>query len=215
MRGSVLPVPAASGAGASAPRGYGAGMSRPRDDQTPATVEQLAAAMAALGMYDGANTTAEHDAEAARLGGADAYRVRLANALLGAAQVEAMTADSVGLDHDTRMATWEQQLITAGASDDAARRIGFIQWQVLRAATPLRLIAQHPETGPIPLAAAHAADGLQTLLGVIAASQTAVADGDVDTLTAQAPQLRKAREALTTAIVNVDILLGMLGSVGL
>ncbi|MEV7356863.1 hypothetical protein [Kitasatospora sp. NPDC091276] len=47
-----------------------------REDETdvrPVTVEQIGAALAALGLYDGANTTAEHAAEAARLGGPDAF----------------------------------------------------------------------------------------------------------------------------------------------
>ncbi|MCL8014871.1 DUF6245 family protein [Streptomyces sp. AS02] len=76
-------------------------------------------------------------------------------------------------------------------------------------------MAQHHETGPIPLAAAHAASGLHLLLGVIAASQDAVAQGDVDTLAAQAEHLGATREALETAIGNTDILLNMLKSVGL
>ena len=77
------------------------------------------------------------------------------------------------------------------------------------------MIAQHHATGPIPLAAAHATSGLHLLLGVIAASQDAVAQGAVDTLAAQAEQLEAAREAQETAIGNTDILLNMLKSVGL
>jgi len=61
----------------------------------PSSVTQLAAAMAALGLYRGANTLAEHAAEAKRLGGENAYRVRLANALLGAAQTEAVLAEAI------------------------------------------------------------------------------------------------------------------------
>lgn len=61
-------------------------------------MEQLAAAMAALGSNPGVNTAAEHAAEAARLGGDEAYRVRMANALLGVVvQTEAMLADAVDL----------------------------------------------------------------------------------------------------------------------
>jgi len=59
---------------------------RPEAEDNPSSVTQLAAAMAALGLYGGATTPAEHAAEARRLGGEDAYRVRLANALLGAAR---------------------------------------------------------------------------------------------------------------------------------
>ena len=193
-----------------------AGMRRPSSpEDTPATVQQLATAMTALGMYHGANTREEHDAEAARLGGQDAYRVRMVNALLGVVQTEAMLAETVKLSEDARQAAWEQQLDSAGAGDDPAKRIGFIQWQVLRAGIPLRLIAQNQQVGPIPVAAAHAVDGLQAMLGVISRSQTAVAEGDIDTLTALGPELRKARESLDLAIQNVDILLDMLGSVGL
>ncbi|WP_236706556.1 DUF6245 family protein, partial [Frankia sp. ACN1ag] len=167
------------------------------------------AAMAALGLYDGANTPAEHAAEAARLGGVEAYRLRMVNALLGMAQAEAVLAEGAVDDAAARHAAWEQQLVSAGVADDAVRRIGFVRWQVLR------LIAQHPETGPIPVAAAHAVTGLHTLLGVIAASQGAVATGDVATLAGQSEQLRDARQALTDAVGNVDILLDMLRSVGL
>ncbi|PZS30212.1 MAG: hypothetical protein DLM59_11540 [Pseudonocardiales bacterium] len=41
-------------------------------EQPPVSVEQVAAAMVALGMYDGANTQAEHVVEAGRLGGEQA-----------------------------------------------------------------------------------------------------------------------------------------------
>ncbi|MEU6188101.1 DUF6245 family protein [Nocardia sp. NPDC047038] len=45
---------------------------------------------------------------------------------------------------------------------------------MLRAGTPLRLMAQNREVGPIPLAATHAVTALHTLLGVIATSQSQV-----------------------------------------
>jgi hypothetical protein len=185
-------------------------------DEAPATVGQVAAALAALGLYSGENTPREHAGEAARLGGADAYRVRMVNALLGVVQAEAVMADAVPLADDARHVAWEEQLTAAGAGlDDPVRRVEFIRWQVLRAGTPLRLMAQNQGAGPIPLAAAHAAAGLHMLLGVIAAAQDAVATGDVDTLAAQAGQLRAAREALTSAVGNTDLLLNMLKSVGL
>lgn len=184
--------------------------------EAPVKVEQVAAAMAALGLYDGENTWKEHAEEAARLGDLDAYRVRMVNALLGVVQAEAAMADAVKLDDDARHAAWEEQLKAAGAGlGDPARRVEFIRWQVLRAGTPLRLMAQNREVGPIPLAAAHAAAGLHLLLGVIAASQDAVATGDVETLAAQAGQLEAAREALQSAMDNTGLLLNMLKSVGL
>ncbi len=129
--------------------------------QEPSSVTQLAAAMRALGLYSGANTPAEHAAEARRLGGEDAYRVRLANALLGAAQTEALLADAVPLSPEARTAAYEQQLSTAGAADDPAKRIAFLRWQTLRVSGPLREIPQNVAAGPIPLAAAHTADGVQ------------------------------------------------------
>jgi len=178
--------------------------------QEPSSVTPLAAAMRALGLYSGANTPAEHTAEALRLGGEDAYRVRLANALLGAAQTEALLADAIPLSPDARAAAYEQQLSTAGAADDPGKRIAFLRWQTLRVSGPLREIAQNVVAGPIPLAAAHAADGLQKLLGVIAASQNPTPD-DADRLAGPVTdELRAAREALSTAIGNVDILLELL-----
>ncbi|MGP2436324.1 DUF6245 family protein [Streptomyces sp. JW3] len=183
----------------------------------PATVEQIAAAMAVLGLYDGENTPEEHAEEAARLGGPDAYRVRMVNALLGVVQAEVVNTEGTAeLDSDARHVAWEEQLKAAGAGiDDPARRVEFIRWQVLRAGTPLRLMAQNQAAGPIPVAAAHAASGLHLLLGVIAASQDAVATGDVGTLAAQAGQLEAAREALQNAMDNTNVLLNMLKSVGL
>jgi hypothetical protein len=93
-----------------------------------------------------------------------------------------MVADAVDLDEQTRHAAWREQLLSAGAFDDPVVRVGFLRWQVLRAGMPLRLIAQNPEAGPIPVAAAHAAEVLHALLRVIGASYQAVAVGDVETL---------------------------------
>jgi hypothetical protein len=84
----------------------------------PSSVTQLAAAMAALGLYRSANTPAEHTAEAKRLGGDNAYHVQLANALLGAAQTEAILADALLISPEARRAAYEQQLKTAGTADD-------------------------------------------------------------------------------------------------
>ena len=179
----------------------------------PSSVTQLAAAMAALGLYHGANTPAEHAAEARRLGGENAYRVRLANALLGAAQTEAILAEAVPISLEARVAAYEQQFTTAGAADTPTKRIRFLRWQTLRVGGPLREIAQNVEAGPIPLAAAHAAEGLQKLLSVIADSQN-VTPADVDRLADPlTDELRAARQALANAISNVDILLDLLDAV--
>jgi len=66
-----------------------ASTSRPHE---PATIQQLVNAMVALGLWEGQNTAAEHRKEAARLGGRDAYRLSLCNALLGAVQAQAVRA---------------------------------------------------------------------------------------------------------------------------
>ena len=60
--------------------------SRPHE---PATPEQLVGAMLALGVWEGETTLQQHDDEARRLGGAEAYRLSLCNALLGAVQAQA------------------------------------------------------------------------------------------------------------------------------
>uniref|UniRef100_UPI003F491E8A DUF6245 family protein n=1 Tax=Sphaerisporangium sp. CA-236357 TaxID=3240030 RepID=UPI003F491E8A len=178
----------------------------PPSDQ-PATAEQLGAALAALGLYDGTGTTAEHAAEAARHGGEGPYRVRLANALLGAVQIEAMLAETVAAGEQDLAAAHHEQLATAGVADDPEKLVGFLRWQALRVSGPLRLIAQDPSTGPIPLAAAHAAEGLQRLLGVIGAGQVP----SVEEVKNHVAEIEAARECLVTAIGNVDILLQMLG----
>jgi hypothetical protein len=172
----------------------------------PATVEQLGGAMAVLGFYTGSNDPGEHEAEARRLGGPDAYRIRLVNALLGAVQTEALLAEVVDVGDEQRAAAYRQQLVTAGVEEDPDKLMEFPRWQVLRATTPLRLIAQRHEGGPIPLAAAHAAEGLQWLLAVVAGGQqptAATVDGLVGNLEA-------ARTSLLDAVANVDVLRRML-----
>jgi hypothetical protein len=82
----------------------------------------------------------------------------------------------------------------------------FLRWQVLRATTPLREIARRPEAGPIPGAAAHAAEGLQWLLAVVAGGQQPTG-ADVDALVRN---LEAARTSLLDALANVDILGRML-----
>jgi hypothetical protein len=176
----------------------------------PSSVTQVAAAMAALELYHGENTPAEHAAEARRMGGDNAYRVRLVNALLGAAQTEAILAEAVPISLEARAAAYEQQLATAGVAESPTKRFRFLRWQTLRVGGPLREIAQNVEAGPIPLAAAHAAEGLQKLLSVIAYSQN-VTPHDVDRLAGPVTvELRAARESLANAISNVDFLLNLL-----
>jgi hypothetical protein len=181
-----------------------------------ASVLRLAAALTALEVDGVACGEDEHLAAVDSLGGPDAYRALLASALLGAAQSEAMVADRLPLSRDSRYAVWQRQLDVAGAGiDDPGRRAELIQWQVRRASAQLPAIAQESRVDPIPLAAAQAAEALQTLLAVAAATRGAVEDGDVRRLAAQATRLREARKALKAAMDNTDVLLGLLGSVDL
>ncbi|GAA4224811.1 hypothetical protein FHR32_006845 [Streptosporangium album] len=181
-------------------------MDLPPLSDSPASATQLAAALAALGLYGGTNTAAEHAAEALRLGGPEPYRMQLANALLGAVQVEAMLAESAATRPEDLAAAHHQQLATAGVADDVEKLAGFLRWQALRVAGPLRLVAQDPATGPIPLAAAHTAEGLQKLLGIAGTGQVP----DVDAVKEGVAEMRAARQCLVDAIDNVDILLEML-----
>lgn len=174
-----------------------------RRDETPSTVKQLTDAMMALGKYTGENSDAEHTAEAQRMGGMDVYRMFLANALLGLVETDAMFADSAGISAQQMQAAHQQALISAGAGDDPGKLLQFLRWRTLRIEGPLREMAQRVEVGPIPLASAHAAEGLQLLLGVCAAGQ--------NPLTAypgnMTKDLKAARESLTFAVANIDIML--------
>ncbi|WP_031171810.1 DUF6245 family protein [Streptosporangium roseum] len=178
----------------------------PLPSDQPASAVQLGAAMAALGMYDGTNTAAEHASEAARLGGDGPYRMRLANALLGAVQVEAMLVESAATGSEDLVAAHRQQLATAGVADDVEKLAAFLRWQALRVAGPMKLVAQDPATGPLPLAAAHAAEGLQKLLGIAGTGQVP----DVEAIKEGFAEMRAARQCLVEAIDNIDILLEML-----
>ncbi len=179
-----------------------------RLEDAPATVTQLAAAMTALGRYKGANTSAEHAAEAARVGSKLYYRMLLANALLGLVEVEAMLCDSAGDVSDAQARVAHGQALTsAGADDDPTKLIGFLRWRTLRVEGPLREMAHNVGVGPIPLAAAHAAEGLQRLLGVAAAGQQPNSGAAPAALKAE---LTIAREACTNAVANIDIMLRLL-----
>ncbi len=170
---------------------------------TPATVTQLAAALAALGQYRGANSEAEHAQEAARVGGEPYYRLLLTNALLGHAEGEALHADGTGVPADQLLAAHRQALAAVGAIDDPATLLGFLRWRTLRIAGPLRDSAQDPTTGPVVLAAAHAAEGLQQLLAVCEAGQDLPSAAPAALTT----DLQTARDALTNALTNIDIML--------
>ena len=175
----------------------------------PATVIQLAAAMAALDAYNGKNTEAEHEKEAERLGGGMGYyRMRLANALLGIVETEAMHSEAIGGSAQQMFHAHEQALESAGATRTKETLLGFLRWRTLRVAGPLRQIAQDQTTGPIPVAAAHAAEGLQQLLAITADFQHT----DPETLSPEdiKENLRSAKESLNNAVANLDIMLSLI-----
>jgi len=177
-----------------------------RKKEVPSTTTQLAAAMAALGAYAGENTEAEHEKEAKRLGGKEYYRMRMVNALLGIVETEAMLSEGGSGSREQMLHAHQQALESAGAMDTKEKLLGFLRWRTLRIEGPLRQIAQDKATGPIPLAAAHAAEGLQRLLGVCVDGQkpeTASPD-------ALKSGLKTAREALTDAVANIDIMLNLI-----
>jgi hypothetical protein len=169
--------------------------------------QRLVAALDALGLDDVPHEAVEQTAAIKELGGLDAYRAWLSSALLGAAQSVAMAADAVPLSRDARYSMWQRQLNAAGVANDPPALTELIRWQVRRACAPLPAIAQESRTDPIPLAAGQAAEGLQILLAVAAATHGAVAKGDVSTLAAQASKLREARKVLQAAIGNTNVLL--------
>jgi hypothetical protein len=180
-----------------------------RIKKDPATIMQLAAAMAALGAYSGENTEAEHAKEAQRIGGGmDYYRLRMANALLGIVETEAMHSETAGGATEQLLHAHNQALESAGATRSNELLMGFLRWRTLRVAGPLRQIAQDTTTGPIPLAAAHAAEGLQQLLGITADGQRI--DPDTMSPDAMKDNLRSAKDSLNNAIANVDIMLGLI-----
>ncbi len=165
--------------------------------------------MVALGAYDGENTAAEHAKEAKRLGGGRRYyRMRLVNALLGIVETEAMHSETASGSAEQMFHAHQQALESAGAMRTKETLLGFLRWRTLRVAGPLRQIAQDQTTGPVPFAAAHAAEGLQQLLQIAVDGQNI----DSDTLSPEVikENLRNAKDSLNNAITNLDIMLDLI-----
>lgn len=177
--------------------------------ERPFTTEQIINAMVALGGYNGQNTEIEHQAEAKRLGGKDIYRIFLANALLGMVETNAMLTDGEGVLQDRMLEAHHQSLVSAGAVDDASKLIGFLRWRTLRVSGKLREMSQNPEFGPLPLASAHAAHGLQNLLGVCEAGQNPLQASPTD----MKRGILEAKESLKLAIANIDIMLKLISQI--
>lgn len=177
--------------------------------ETPLTVAQLAAAMQVLGFYAGANTEAEHQAEAVRLGSQTYYRMMLANALLGILETDAVLADNSGVTTEQMLSAHRQALVSAGVADDPNKLMSFLRWRTLRVEGQLRIIAQNREVGPLPLSAAHAAEALQLILSICASGQD-LAHADLSQMTAD---LRSARESLGYSLANLDLMIGLVEQV--
>lgn len=92
--------------------------------EEPAPAEQLAAAMGALGFYTGTHDPGQHAGDAMRLGGADAYRMRLVNALLGAVQTEPILDETVEAARSS--------LLDAVANVDILRRMSALADALVR-----------------------------------------------------------------------------------
>jgi hypothetical protein len=180
-----------------------------RSKETSSTVTQLAGAMQALGIYAGENTEAEHQAEATRLGSSTDYRLMLVNALLGSVEAEALLADASGVTPDQMEAAHRQALVTAGVEDNPNKLLSFLRWRTLRVGGPLRQIAQNQEVGPLPLAAAHAAEGLQLILGICASGQNLMQADPIQMLV----DLRAARQSLSNSLANLDLMLDLVEQV--
>ncbi|MET8545194.1 DUF6245 family protein [Kitasatospora sp. NPDC004799] len=184
------------------------------NDHSPVTVEQIGAALTALGYFDHEITPAEHAEFAALNNHPDIYRVRLVNALLGFAQREAMFADGVELDEENRFAAVGEQMKAAEAWDDMIMQMAFTAWQIERAMLPLRVSAPLEESGPLPVAAVQAAEGLHVMLGALGGTYAASAAGDVDGIAFQLEMQRAARGLLQSAIDNIDYVLDAVDTAG-
>jgi hypothetical protein len=119
-----------------------------------------------------------------------------------------MQSETAGGSTEQLFAAHRQALESAGVMRTNEILLQFLQWRTLRVAGPLRQIAQDPSTGPIPLAAAHAADALWRLLQVAAAGQSPAAGLMSPEIIKQ--DLGTARESLTNAIANLDIMLSLI-----
>jgi hypothetical protein len=93
---------------------------------------------------------------------------------------------------------WKKPAVTGNG-----KQLDVLRGRTIGVGLTLRQIVQEPGAGALPRAAAHAAEGLQLLLGICAAAP------DIDTKTllasdALADELYGARDALQYAIINLD-----------
>jgi hypothetical protein len=90
---------------------------------------------------------------------------------------------------------------TARLTDESITVTELLRWLILQADGPLREMTGQEQTCAMPLAAAHAAEGLQRLLGICAAGQDLTT-----TISISVPaELTAARQALRAAIATIDL----------
>jgi hypothetical protein len=182
----------------------------------PASAEQLAGAIAALGLWSGDPSTCDHDAEARRLGGPLAYRAHLANWLLGATQSALIDIEGERLDREDWLAALTQEIAVAVREGDDRALFGLLRWQALRLGWRLRELAARERSGPIVLAAAHTVEALQRQLGLLELGplvrESLAGAGDIDEqqLLQLPSELHQAREALDAAGANLALIAGLL-----
>ncbi|MFB7470463.1 DUF6245 family protein [Kitasatospora sp. NPDC056184] len=173
-------------------------------DDTAVTVEQIGAALAALGAYEGTNTPAEHAERAARFDSPEIYRLHLLNTLLGTVQAQAKLDDDVRVDGEELFTVWLEQLKGAGTWEDPAKQVSLLGWQVRRVGVPLFVLAQDPDTGPIVDASANAAEALHILLGVAGTLEEADPAVDIIPILNQGAMLLESRKLLVSALEHTD-----------
>ncbi len=133
----------------------------------PASAEQLAGAIAALGLWSGDPSACDHDAEAQRLGGPLAYRAHLANWLLGVTQSALIDIEGERLQRDDWLAALAHEVAVAVREGNHRALFGLLRWQALRLGWRLRELAARERSGPIVLGAAHTTEALQRQLGLL------------------------------------------------
>ena len=165
--------------------------------------------MVALGLWTGTASDEELAVEVTRFGGESLYAARLANALQGAAQHQVLLAEQAATDGG---ATPEQidaarhQASPGDAFENGSALAAVLRWQVLRLGLVLRQV-NRDDVGPVWLAAAHAADGLQHLLNVCGIASPDDPQGET-----LPEDLTDAMEALANARANVEILTTLAGA---
>ncbi len=111
---------------------------------------------------------------------------RQLNVLLGSAETDAVLGEAV----------------TTGVPEDSPTLMELLRWLTQRVSGPLRDMTCDEQPAAIQLAAAHAANGLQRLLGVCAAGRDLT-----ESIAMPLPaELAATRQVLSAAIATIDML---------